>query len=228
MLIRRAILVLAATLPLAAANEPVRIDTGMITGVDGAETGVHIYKGIPFAAPPVGDSRWKAPGPRRIGMECAPPTSSGRCACSARLATTRRSARTVSISTSTPRPPPPKEKRPVMVWIYGGALTGGRRARLRRPGPGQEGRGGGHLQLSAGRVRILRASRADQGIRPQRVRQLRIDGSAGRARMGAAEHRGLRRRLKRVTIFGESAGSWSTNMLMASSARARTVSSGDR
>jgi para-nitrobenzyl esterase len=63
MFLRRTILALAAMLPLAAANDPVSIDTGKISGIDGAEAGVRVYKGIPFAAPPVGDLRWKGPRP---------------------------------------------------------------------------------------------------------------------------------------------------------------------
>ena len=39
----------------------IEVTGGQIEGV--AESGVHIFKGIPFAAPPVGDLRWKAPQP---------------------------------------------------------------------------------------------------------------------------------------------------------------------
>src|SRR5579862_5725908 len=47
----------------AAINDPVRLDTGMISGVTGNSPDVHVYKGIPFAAPPVGDLRFRAPQP---------------------------------------------------------------------------------------------------------------------------------------------------------------------
>ena len=41
----------------------VQVDGGVISGTTEAAGGLHIFKGIPFAAPPVGDLRWKAPQP---------------------------------------------------------------------------------------------------------------------------------------------------------------------
>jgi para-nitrobenzyl esterase len=41
----------------------IRIESGLIQGYYNDKTGVSIYKGIPFATPPVGDLRWKAPKP---------------------------------------------------------------------------------------------------------------------------------------------------------------------
>ena len=39
----------------------VRLDSGEIRGVDGF--GAQAFLGVPFAAPPVGELRWKAPAP---------------------------------------------------------------------------------------------------------------------------------------------------------------------
>ncbi len=39
--------------------EPVRIETGMVQGMLG--DGFTLYRGIPYAAPPLGDLRWRAP-----------------------------------------------------------------------------------------------------------------------------------------------------------------------
>src|SRR6516225_4493161 len=41
-----------------------RIDSGALRGlVVGDKKDVHVYKGIPYAAPPVGERRWKPPQP---------------------------------------------------------------------------------------------------------------------------------------------------------------------
>ena len=45
-------------------KEPVRIDTGLVRGLRiGANEDIQLYRGIPFATPPVGELRWKAPRP---------------------------------------------------------------------------------------------------------------------------------------------------------------------
>ncbi len=44
-------------------NPILKIDGGEIQGVETETPGVYIYKGVPYAAPPVGDLRWKSPQP---------------------------------------------------------------------------------------------------------------------------------------------------------------------
>jgi len=45
----------------AAINQPVRTANGQIAGAPSADAVVVAFKGIPYAAPPVGDLRWRAP-----------------------------------------------------------------------------------------------------------------------------------------------------------------------
>ena len=48
--------------PLQAADQ-VEVTGGVIEGTVGTDPAVRLFKGVPFAAPPVGDLRWKAPQP---------------------------------------------------------------------------------------------------------------------------------------------------------------------
>jgi para-nitrobenzyl esterase len=41
----------------------VRTNAGLVEGVPGSDPSVTVYRGIPFAAPPTGDRRWRAPKP---------------------------------------------------------------------------------------------------------------------------------------------------------------------
>jgi para-nitrobenzyl esterase len=61
---RRIWIVVAIALPLAAAiPQPVRIELGAVSGVPSASGAVVAFKGLPFAAPPTGENRWRAPQP---------------------------------------------------------------------------------------------------------------------------------------------------------------------
>ncbi len=56
-------LLVFSCLAYAGVADPVRLDTGSLSGVDLKDAGVRVFKGIPFATPPVGDLRWRAPQP---------------------------------------------------------------------------------------------------------------------------------------------------------------------
>src|SRR5437763_6625779 len=59
-----AVVLFCITFSLSAAiTQPVKVEGGTVAGVPGKDNSITSFKGIPFAAPPVGDLRWKAPQP---------------------------------------------------------------------------------------------------------------------------------------------------------------------
>jgi para-nitrobenzyl esterase len=48
---------------MAHAAETVKTANGVLEGTVNPATGIRIFKGVPFAQPPVGDLRWKEPRP---------------------------------------------------------------------------------------------------------------------------------------------------------------------
>jgi len=64
MISRFALIALLSAAQLASAlTDPVKTETGLVSGVAGSNPSIQVYKGIPYAAPPVGDLRWRAPQP---------------------------------------------------------------------------------------------------------------------------------------------------------------------
>jgi para-nitrobenzyl esterase len=62
--LRLALILFFAASPLAAAiSKPVKVEGGLVAGAPGKDASITAFKGIPFAAPPVGDLRWRAPQP---------------------------------------------------------------------------------------------------------------------------------------------------------------------
>ena len=105
-----------------------------------SSTGVRVLKGIPFAAPPVGALRWQAPQPvakwngvrdaSKFGNVCIQPAGPDqrarrRGSTSPSLPDSPPMPRTVCISTSGPARAAANERRPVMVYFFGGAFTEG-------------------------------------------------------------------------------------------------------
>jgi para-nitrobenzyl esterase len=154
---RLALITVAAAFIAASTNltamipEQVKIDSGLVAGTTSGQPSVRVFKGIPFAAPPLGENRWKAPQPvakwegirkaDAFGAPCAAgPAGGGRgggrgpargtapgAAPAAPAAPPREPARAedclyLNVWTSANRP---NDRRPVMMWIYGGGFTGG-------------------------------------------------------------------------------------------------------
>ena len=44
-------------------TDPVQLEAGRVSVGDVTASGVRVYRGLPFAAPPIGDNRWRAPQP---------------------------------------------------------------------------------------------------------------------------------------------------------------------
>jgi len=129
--LRLGVSILAATAAVGAAALPdaIQLDAGRVSGLTvGDARDVRVFKGIPFAAPPVGDLRWKPPQPVKpwdgvracteFGPWCpqptpllggAPPKQSEDCLY-LNVWTAAKSA---------------ADKLPVMFWIHGGGCTTG-------------------------------------------------------------------------------------------------------
>ncbi|MGH7652774.1 MAG: carboxylesterase/lipase family protein [Gemmatimonadaceae bacterium] len=202
----------------------VTIDTGTLEGAVDSATGVNVFRGIPYAAPPIGKLRWQPPQPaarwsgvrsaNQLGHNCMQhqpypdidPFTAGVSEDCLYL-----NVWTGSVDGSAP-------KRPVMVWIHGGGFWAGF--------GGEERHNGGPLAKKGAVVVTLNYRLGAFGF-------LAHPSLAAESPHKAAGNYGLldqiaalqwvRRNIarfgggpNRVTIFGESAGGMSVGSLIAS------------
>ena len=105
----------------------IRTDRGAIKG-ETTEQGMHIFRGIPFAAAPVGDLRWKPPQDVAAWEDVRDATSFGG-VCPQGDTLSRMMGETMPPVTEDClylniwSKAQAEEKLPVMVWIHGGGLT---------------------------------------------------------------------------------------------------------
>jgi para-nitrobenzyl esterase len=213
-------LALAAMAGRPALAAPVRIDGGLVQGVQ--TEGLSVYKGLPFAAPPVGALRWRDPQP-------ATPWKGVRDARSFAPACMQ-----TSVSMPGETPPPISEdclylnvwtparradaRLPVMVWIHGGGFTSGSAAMPLYWGDRLAKRGVIVVTVAyrLGALGFL--------AHPELTRESRRNSSGDYGLMDQiAALKWVKRNIaafggdpSRVTILGQSAGAASVSLLMAS------------
>jgi para-nitrobenzyl esterase len=208
---------LATLLPVwAAIPEPAHVEQGLVSGVAGTDAEVRVFKGLPFAAPPVGDLRWRAPKPA-AAWETVRTAGSFSANCMQRQPAT--STRQVSedclylnVYTAAKTA---KDRRPVMVWIHGGALTGGAGSVYDGEALSKKGVVVVTVNYRLGVFGFL--------AHPELTKESDRNASGNYGLLDQiAALEWVQKNIaafggdpKRVTIFGESAGSWSVNYLMA-------------
>jgi para-nitrobenzyl esterase len=204
----------------AAIPEPVRIDTGLISGTTTSSEDVRVFKGIPFAAPPVGDLRWRAPQPAAhwegvrkadqfgpVCMQNRNPNATGPAASEDCLYANVWTGAKAST-----------ERRPVIVWTYGGGFTGG---------SGSEPRYDGEALARKGAVVVTynyRLGAFGFFAHPELTKESghNASGNYGMMDMAAVLH-WVQRNIanfggdpNRVTIAGESAGAFLVSAMVGS------------
>lgn len=201
--------------------EQVKIDTGTIEGT--AHGTVRAFLGIPYASPPVGDLRWKAPVPPPRWTGVRRTTEFGSRCMQARVYSDMIfrdpgiSEDCLSLNVWTPAKNP-KARLPVMVWIHGGGFMAGGSSEPRQDGSILATHGVVVVSMNY-RLGIFGflllpelAAESDQ----------KAAGNYGMLDQVAAL-RWVHRNIAafggdpaNVTIFGESAGSFAVSALMAS------------
>jgi para-nitrobenzyl esterase len=221
----------ASTLPAQQQLRTVEARTanGVVQGVVSADNRVRTFKGIPFAAPPVGALRWKAPQPApswtgvRRSVDYGPRCMQGNIYSDMRFNDAGPAEDCLYLNLWMPEAAydgrePEQIKLPVMVWIYGGGFQAGSTSEPRQDAGVLSRRG---VMIVSFNYRL--------GVfgyfsHPELARESGHNASGNYGlldQMAALEWihdniAGFGGDPNNVTIFGESAGSLSVSALMAS------------
>jgi para-nitrobenzyl esterase len=201
----------------------VRTSNGVLEGVVSADGKVRTFKGIPYAAPPVGPLRWKPPQPAppwtgvRKAYEYGPRAMQGRIYDDMVFHDDGPSEDCLYLNLWMPAKPE-TEKLPVMVWIHGGGFIAGSSSEPRQDG--------GNLSKKGVMVVSMNYRMGVFGFlaHPELTAESEhhASGNYGLLDQVAAlqwVHDNIATfggDPNNVTIFGESAGSMSVSALMAS------------
>ncbi len=203
------------------AQTQVKVAAGVLEGKD--LSGIKVFKGVPFAAPPTGDLRWKAPqavtpwvGVRKA-TEYGPNPMQEAIYGDMNFGTKVNSEDCLYLNIWTPAKTM-KEKLPVLIYFNGGGLMAG---------SGSEPRYAGDAMARKGIISVTANYR--EGIfgffaHPQLSKETSYKGSGNYGFMDqVAAIRWVKDNIgafggdpDRITIVGESAGSMSVSALMAS------------
>ena len=207
---------------MSTSNRIIDIEGGQVAGL--LDRGVHVFKGIPYAAAPVGDGRWKPPRPvvpwsgvreaSTFGHECPQAQYPAGSIFIRPLQPQNEDCLFLNVWTTADA----GDQLPVLVWIHGGALTYGSSISDVRDG----------VPLAQKNVVLVslnyRLGPLGYFAHPELSAES-PQGSSGNYGVldQIAALQWVQRNIERfggdpakVTIAGESAGSWSVNTLMAS------------
>src|SRR5579859_1123232 len=206
-----------------AAAQQVRTEAGTVEGSTNHDGKVQIFKGIPYAAPPVGALRWKEPQPvakwegvrkaTEFGARCMQGNVFGDMV----FRDAGTSEDCLYLNVWTPKASA-EAKLPVMVWIYGGGFQAGATSEPRQDG-----------EALAHRGVVIVSMNYRLGIfgffsHPELTKESAHHASGNYGLLDqVAALEWVRKNIaafggdpENVTIFGESAGSFSVSALMAS------------
>jgi para-nitrobenzyl esterase len=129
-IMRKLFLTALALAAVATAADRVKIDAGTLEGTVNSDSSIRIFRGVPFAAPPVGNLRWQPPQPVRpwTGVRKAdqfgPHCVQGQVFSDIVFRDKEMSEDCLNLTVWAPSKPT-AARLPVYVWFYGGGFAAG-------------------------------------------------------------------------------------------------------